>query len=117
MRRHTELGAKILDAGRSPILELGMKIALTHHERWDGTGYPLGLAGKHIPIEGRITSVADVFDALSSKRPYKPAFPLEKCFAIMREGRGTQFDREVLDAFFARQDDIVRIQITHADVE
>jgi putative two-component system response regulator len=117
MRRHTELGERILNAGRSPILELGMKIALTHHERWDGTGYPLGLAGEHIPISGRITSVADVFDALSSKRPYKPAFPLEKCFAIMREGRGTQFDPKVLDAFFARQDDIVQVQITNADLE
>jgi putative two-component system response regulator len=117
MRRHTELGAKILNPGRSPILELAVKIALTHHERWDGSGYPLGLAGDHIPIEGRITSVADVFDALSSKRPYKPAFPLEKCFAIMREGRGTQFDPEVLDSFFARQDDVVQVQITYADVD
>jgi len=117
MRRHTELGAKILDAGRSPILELAVKIALTHHERWDGTGYPLGLAGEHIPVEGRITSVGDVFDALSSKRAYKPAFPLEKCFTIMREGRGTQFDQKVLDAFFARQDDIVQVQIKYADVE
>jgi putative two-component system response regulator len=117
MRRHTELGAKILNAGRSPILELAVKIALTHHERWDGTGYPLGLAGEHIPIEGRITSVADVFDALSSKRAYKPAFPLEKSFTIMREGRGTQFDPTVLDAFFARQDDIIQVQINFADVE
>jgi putative two-component system response regulator len=117
LRQHTELGAKILNAGRSPILDLAVKIAITHHERWDGTGYPLGLAGEHIPIGGRITAVGDVFDALSSKRPYKPAFPLEKCFTIMREGRGTQFDPKILDAFFARRDDIVQIQITHADDE
>jgi putative two-component system response regulator len=117
LRHHTDLGARILDCAHSPILKLAMKIALTHHERWDGTGYPLGLAGEHIPLEGRITAVADVFDALSSKRPYKPAFPLEKCFAIMREGRGTQFDPEALDAFFARQIDIVQVQIAYADVE
>jgi putative two-component system response regulator len=117
LRQHTELGSKILAGGRSPILAQAMKIALTHHERWDGSGYPLGLAGNDIPLEGRITAVADVFDALSTRRPYKPAFPLEKCFSIMREGRGTNFDPNVLDAFFARHDDIVRIQIAHADVE
>ena len=116
LRRHTELGARILDEGRSPILALAMKIALTHHERWDGAGYPLGLAGRDIPLEGRITAVADVFDALSTKRPYKPAFPLEKCFAIMAEGRGTHFDPDVLDAFFARRDEIVQIQIAYAEV-
>lgn len=100
-----------------PILEMARRIALTHHERWDGSGYPLGLAGEDIPLEGRITAVADVFDALSSKRPYKPAFPLQKCFAIMEEGRGMQFDPEVLDAFFARRDDIIQIQIDSADTD
>jgi putative two-component system response regulator len=116
LKQHTELGAKILDAARSPILMLAMKIALTHHERWDGSGYPLGLAGEDIPLEGRITAVADVFDALSTKRAYKPAFPLNKCFSIMGEGRGTHFDPGVLDAFFARRDEIVQIQIAQADV-
>ncbi|MEX2169589.1 MAG: HD domain-containing phosphohydrolase [Pirellulales bacterium] len=116
LRQHTELGAKILDAARSPILTLAMRIALTHHERWDGTGYPLGLAGEDIPLEGRITAVADVFDALSTKRCYKPAFSLERCFAIMRDGRGTHFDPRVLDAFLERRDDIVQTQISDADV-
>jgi len=117
LRGHTELGGRILDAGRSPLLTVAMNIALTHHERWDGTGYPLGLAGEDIPLEGRITAVADVFDALSSKRLYKPAFPLDKCFAILREGRGTHSDPRVLDAFFARRDEIVQIQISHVDLD
>ena len=117
LRQHTEIGAKILDAARSPILMLAMKIALTHHERWDGTGYPLGLSGEDIPLEGRITAVADVFDALSTKRSYKPAFPLKKCFSIMEGGRGRHFDPRILDAFFARRDEIVQIQIAHADVK
>jgi putative two-component system response regulator len=98
-------------------MELASRIALTHHEWWDGSGYPLGLAGEDIPLEGRITAVADVFDALSSKRPYKPAFPLAKCFDILEAGRGTQFESRVLDAFFARANEIVSIQIAHADVE
>lgn len=117
MQRHTEIGARIMETSASPILEMAQRIALTHHERWDGNGYPLGLEGESIPLEGRITAVADVFDALSSKRPYKPAFPLKKCFDIMEEGRGTQFDPRVLDAFFARQDDIIEVQISAADME
>jgi len=114
---HAEMGAKILGVARSPILNMARRIAMTHHEHWDGSGYPLGLAGEDIPIEGRITAVADVFDALSSKRVYKPAFSLEKCFAILTEGRGTHFDPQVVDAFFARRDDIVKVQIDLADMD
>lgn len=113
---HATLGASIISGCNSPVLDLASTIALTHHERWDGTGYPLGLAGQNIPIEGRITAVADVFDALSSKRPYKPPFPQEKCFAVLEEGRGTHFDPKVLDAFFSARDDIVAIQIRCADL-
>jgi putative two-component system response regulator len=115
VRSHVELGAKIMELGRSPILELAKRIALTHHERWDGSGYPLGLAGEDIPLEGRITAVADVFDALSSKRSYKPAFPLKKCFEILEEGRAKHFDPAVLDAFFARRNEIVEVQMALAD--
>ena len=96
------------------MLETAALIALTHHERWDGSGYPLGLAGKDIPIEGRMTAVADVFDALSSKRPYKEAMPREKCFSIMESERGTHFDSKVLDAFFRRESEIVQVQIDYA---
>ena len=106
-----------MDVVRSPIIELASKIALTHHEKWDGTGYPLGLAGDDIPIEGRMTAVADVFDALSTKRSYKPAFPRKKCFRMMEESRGTHFDPKLLDAFFRRRKEIANIQIECADVE
>lgn len=117
VRVHAELGAKIMDIGQSPFLNVAKRVALTHHEWWDGSGYPVGLAGEDIPIEGRIVAVADVFDALSSRRPHKPAFPLDKCFRLLREGRGAQFDPAVIDAFFNRRDDIVRIQIDCADVD
>ncbi len=115
-RRHTELGSRLLAGCGSEVLDTAAQIALTHHERWDGSGYPIGLAGEDIPIAGRITAVADVFDALSTSRPYKAAYPLEKCFAILSEGRGSHFDPRVLDAFFAAREQIVNIQIHHAEV-
>jgi putative two-component system response regulator len=116
LRKHAELGDRILAGCDSPVLDMAARIALTHHERWDGSGYPIGLAGEDIPIEGRIVAVADVFDALSTRRSYKPAFPLEKCLAILEEGRGAHFDPRVLDAFFASRDEVVRIQIHFAEV-
>ena len=109
-QKHAEIGAKLLDMDGYPVMELAGIIAQTHHEKWDGSGYPRGLKGEEIPIEGRITAVADVFDALSNERPYKPAFPLKKCLGILMDGRGTHFDPNVLDAFLARIDDIVCIQ-------
>lgn len=115
LKTHARLGASLLNVASSPLLLLAARIAQTHHERWDGAGYPLGLRGEDIPIEGRMTAVADVFDALSSRRPYKPAFPREKCFAILEEGRGTHFDPDVLDAFFRKSEDIIRIQIDYMD--
>jgi putative two-component system response regulator len=114
--RHAEVGERILANRGSYVLEMAARIALTHHERWDGSGYPIGLAGEDIPLEGRITAVADVFDALSTRRSYKPAFPRETCFAILEEGRGKHFDPRILDAFFAAQDQIVEIQIRYAEV-
>lgn len=106
---HTTLGCAITRLASTPVLTMAATIALSHHERWDGKGYPRGLAGEAIPIEGRITAVADVFDALTSQRPYKPAFPLERSLEILREGRGTQFDPAVLDAFFAAIDEILQV--------
>ena len=114
--QHPELGSMLLDVRSSPIMRLASRIALTHHERWDGAGYPLGLSGEDIPIEGRITAVADVFDALSSKRPYKDAMPRKKCFAILEEGRESHFDPVVLDAFFDCSQDIVEVQMKYSDV-
>lgn len=115
IQKHTDIGARIMHAPCSPILRMASLIAQTHHERWDGTGYPMGLKGEDIPIEGRITAVADVYDALSSERPYKPPFPREKCFQILREGRGFHFDPQVVDAFFTRSKEIVEIQIECMD--
>ena len=115
LRKHTELGSRLLQETDSPILALASTISLSHHEKWDGSGYPLGLAGEDIPIEGRITAVADVFDALSSKRPYKPPFPLLKCFELLEEGRGKHFDPLVLDAFFRCRPEIVKTQLQYAD--
>jgi putative two-component system response regulator len=117
LRSHTELGSRLLGETESPILAMASVIAMSHHEKWDGSGYPLGLAGEDIPIEGRITAVADVFDALSSKRPYKPAFPLNQCLEILEQGRGTHFDPQALDAFFRCRPQIVATQLRHADVD
>jgi response regulator RpfG family c-di-GMP phosphodiesterase/HAMP domain-containing protein len=115
MKQHTILGGKILEGSRIGFLKLARVIALTHHERWDGTGYPGGLKGPKIPLAGRITAVADVFDALTSKRLYKPAFPVGKAFALIREGRGAQFDPRVADAFFAIEDEILAIMARYQD--
>jgi len=114
---HTALGADFMLKARSPILRVASLIALTHHEKWDGTGYPRGLKGEEIPLEGRITAVADVFDALGSKRPYKPALPYDECLRVMAEGRGKHFDPRILEAFFSRRDEIHRIRIECADEE
>lgn len=115
LRSHPELGARILSVETSEVIRMAARIALTHHEKFDGTGYPIGLAGEDIPIEGRITTVADVFDALSSARPYKKPFPRAKCYEIMRGESGTHFDPVVLDAFFRRADEIVAIQLDNVD--
>ena len=115
VRSHASSGGFIMDTLESPMLELAASIARSHHEKWDGTGYPAKLAGEAIPIEGRICCVADVFDALCSERPYKPKFPMKKCLEIMLSERGTRFDPRVLDAFFARFEQIEEIRSTYDD--
>lgn len=110
MRRHPTIGSLILDNSTSQVLQAGRIIALHHHERWDGTGYPSGLSGDDIPLWGRICSVADVFDAVTSVRPYKPAYSNEEAIDILRAGRGTQFDPQVVDAFLENLAEILAIQ-------
>ncbi len=110
MKQHTTFGGNILTGSEADYLKLGEVIALTHHEKWDGSGYPKGLSGKQIPIEGRIVAITDVFDALTSKRPYKEPFSIEKSFAIIEEGRGNHFDPAVVDAFFAVKEEILSIK-------
>ena len=109
MNRHTLFGGRILDGSDASVLRVAQRIALTHHERWDGTGYPRGLKGKKIPLTGRITAIADVFDALTSKRPYKEAFSVEKSLRIIQEDSDTHFDPDVVKAFFASQNQILFI--------
>ena len=91
----------------SPVMRLASLVAETHHEKWDGSGYPHGLAGEDIPLEGRITAICDVFDAISTKRPYKEAIPIDKCFQIILKGSGNHFDPQVVEAFFKRRDEIL----------
>ncbi|GAB6271639.1 MAG: two-component system response regulator [Smithellaceae bacterium] len=110
MKEHTIIGGRILEGSKAGYIHLGEIVALTHHEKWDGSGYPLGLKGNKIPLVGRIVAIADVFDALMSKRPYKEAFPLEKSHGIIREGRGNHFDPAVVDAFFASGKELDRIR-------
>lgn len=109
MQRHTQFGGEILAGSTAPIIKLAHEIATTHHERFDGQGYPLGLRGRAIPLSGRIAAVADVFDALTSERPYKKAWSLEEARAFLVKERGRQFDPSCVDAFMARWDDITTI--------
>ena len=99
MKTHTTLGAEILSGSRSELLQLAESIALTHHERWDGSGYPNGLAGEDIPLAGRICAVCDVYDALVSDRPYKTSWSREEAMAEIAEQRGKHFDPAIADAF------------------
>jgi putative two-component system response regulator len=116
MRRHSEIGYRILHGSDSELLELAARIALTHHERLDGTGYPAGLRGENIPLEGRIAAVADVFDAVTNDRIYQRALPLEEALAVIDRGNGSLFDRDVVDAFLHALDDVLAIRASNADV-
>ena len=115
MRGHAAIGAVILNNSSSELLRAGRVIALSHHERWDGTGYPSGLSGEDIPLWGRICAVADTFDAVTSERSYKPAYSNDIALSILREGRGSQFDPRVVDVFFECLDEVLTIQAANRD--
>ena len=106
MRQHTIIGAKILKGANADFIKLAEIISLNHHEKWNGSGYPNGVKGSDIPLAARIVAVADVFDALTSERPYKKPFPLEKALAIINEGRGIHFDPDIVDTFCASKEEI-----------
>jgi putative two-component system response regulator len=106
MKTHTTIGAAILEQHHTPLLQLAARIALTHHERWDGTGYPHGLRGEAIPLEGRILAVADVFDALTHERPYKKAWPVEEALSEIARQSGKQFAPDIVEAIFRLKNQI-----------
>ena len=115
MKTHTTIGGLIIGDHPSELLQTAKLIALSHHERWDGTGYPAGLKGDRIPIYGRIAAIADVFDALTSERPYKHAWTAEETVKEIKLGSGTHFDPKVLDAFLGALPDILKIRSEHLD--
>jgi putative two-component system response regulator len=110
MKRHATIGAEIIGEEDSDLMRLARKIALTHHEKWDGSGYPLGLAGEEIPVCGRIVALADVFDALTSERPYKSAWPVEKAFALIEEEAGSHFDPKLVRLFLDSNEAVLKIR-------
>ncbi len=110
MERHTTIGHQILADSESGLLRMGASIALTHHEHFDGSGYPQGLSDGHIPLAGRIAAVADVFDALLSDRSYRPALPVDKAVDVMRQGRGTHFDPQIVDILLGHREEVLSLR-------
>jgi len=109
MKNHPEIGYRLLDGHSSEIMNAAKEIALTHHEKWDGTGYPRGIAGEEIPLMGRICSLADVFDALTSKRPYKKPWSMDEATAEITKYKGGHFDPDLVDTFLAVKEDIYNV--------
>jgi putative two-component system response regulator len=110
MQKHADYGRTILAGEPDPLLDLAANIAWTHHERWDGAGYPRRLRGEDIPLEGRIVAIGDVFDALTSDRVYRPAMSVESAVDLMREGSGAHFDPELLDLFMGAMPRVLEIR-------
>jgi HD-GYP domain-containing protein (c-di-GMP phosphodiesterase class II)/signal transduction histidine kinase len=115
IKTHPEIGYRILSGSRSPLLELGAVIAFTHHEKYDGSGYPRQLAGVEIPVEGRIAAVADVFDALTSNRIYREAWSIDRTLELIVREKGAHFDPLFVDLFLESMDDVLQIKKRHAD--
>jgi response regulator RpfG family c-di-GMP phosphodiesterase len=115
MRTHAELGYRMLCHSQRPLLKTAAMIAFEHHERWDGKGYPRYLKGEEISIEGRITAIADVFDALGSDRCYKKAWEDEEIFELLKEQKGKHFDPELIDLFFENIDKFKEIRDRYKD--
>lgn len=110
MKQHAAIGAQILANSSSPLLQLAHKLAIEHHEKWDGSGYPYGLKGEQISVEGRIVAIADVFDALTSKRPYKEAWGVEEALEHMQAQAGKHFDPHLINLFVNKLDAIIAIK-------
>jgi len=115
MKTHTLIGAEIIGDHDSPLLQMARSVALTHHEKWDGSGYPYGLVGDAIPMEGRLVAVSDVYDALSSERPYKPAWSPEDAFNFIRDQAGAHFDPKLASLFLKIRPEIIEITEKYRD--
>ena len=115
MESHAQMGAELLSHHDSMLVKMAASIALTHHERWDGTGYPSRLFGESIPIEGRITAFSDVCEALTTIRPYKAAWTVEDALALLKENSGTQFDPTLVRLFEDNLDKILEVKETYKD--
>jgi Response regulator containing a CheY-like receiver domain and an HD-GYP domain len=110
MKSHSEIGYDILSKSDNPVIKMAAVIARHHHEKWDGTGYPMGLAGEEIPEAARIVAIADVFDALTTKRPYKEPWPLEEALRVMRQAAGSHLDPRLMRVFIEIMPEILRIK-------
>ena len=117
MERHCEIGHRILSGSSAPVLQLAATIALTHHERFDGSGYPHGLQGEAIPVEGRIAAIADVFDAMTTNKVYRPAIPMTEAVDIMTAERGKHFDPTLLDLFLSEKARVLGIKERFAELD
>ena len=117
MKTHATIGANILEGDDSDLMRCASEIALTHHEKWDGSGYPYGLSGEAIPLTGRIAALADVFDALTSERPYKKAWTVESAVDLIKESRGTHFDPELVAVFLQQLPEILNIRDRFSEPE
>ncbi len=115
MKRHPEIGATIIGQHSSPLLRLARSIALVHHEKWDGTGYPRAIKEKEIPLAGRIISIVDVFDALTTERPYKKAWSIDDAVAFLKKESGTSFDSELVNAFISILPDVLDVKSNYKE--
>ncbi|VAX07999.1 Response regulator [hydrothermal vent metagenome] len=115
MKKHCKIGAEIIGTHSSPLLQMAHNIALTHHEKWDGSGYPHQLVGDEIPLEGRITAIADVFDALTSERPYKKAWSVEDATTMVDSNSGSHFDPSIVSLCHKVMPEILEIKDQYAD--
>lgn len=116
MKKHAEYGAEIIGEHPSPLLQLAKEVAITHHEKWDGSGYPNGLSGEDIPLSARIIAIADVFDALTSERPYKKAWPEEKAITLLQSEAGSHFDPQLVPLFIECLPRVREIQAKYQDI-
>lgn len=115
MKQHAVIGYEVLNSSHAPLMKVAAEIAHTHHEKFDGSGYPRGIKGEEIPLFGRIVAVADVFDALTSERPYKKAWGMDQAMQFLRDGHGKHFDPACVDAFFASWNEVLEIKERFVD--